>query len=132
MKHFAAKHVVAKHLVALIGGIVIPIIFASAASACRCKERPEAEQIARNDLIIEGKVIEVTPTTRLGRKVLSARIEVTKAVKGTSRHFITVQAFEYVGECSVPFKPNEPIKLMARRRGNIYRTTICKIYPAGV
>ena len=104
----------------------------SAASACSCIQRPEAEQIARNDIALQGKVIAVKRTTRLGRKIWVARVQVLSVEKGTSRQYINVEAFDYAGQCGVVFKMNEPLRFAAMKRGTRYRTNICRIFPTKV
>lgn len=100
-----------------------------ASAACTCINRPEQDMIARNNLVVQGSVVSVKSSTRLGRKVAVARIRVQTVEKGTNRRYINVEAYEYTGQCAVVFKLNEPIRLAAQRRGPVYRTNICKILP---
>ena len=118
---------------ALVRPIVLSLLvfFTSsmAASACSCINRPEADLIVRNNLVVQGSVISVKSSTRLGRRVAVARIRVQSVEKGTNRRYINVEAYEYTGQCSVMFKLNETMRLAAQRRGAVYRTNICKILP---
>lgn len=100
-----------------------------AASACTCVPRTEAEQVSRNNIIVQGSVVSVKQSTRLGRKILVARIKVASSTRGMARNYINVEAYEMVGQCAVVFKPNESIRFAALRRGLVYRTNICKIFP---
>ncbi len=104
--------------------------FAAPPNNCSCMPRSETDQIERNDVMIEGKVISLGQKSRLRLKYIIARIEVQKAIKGTKRKYISVMAVDRPGECAVPFKVNENIRLAARKRGASYRTNICKIFDA--
>ena len=95
---------------------------------CGCTNRSEAEQIERNDIVIEGKVISIKQMRRIRFKYNVARIEIKNAIKGTKRRYVSVQAVDRQGACAVPFKVDQTIKLSARKRGTSYRTNICKIF----
>ena len=105
-----------------------PSISIAAPTDCGCTNRTEAEQIERNDVVIEGKVISLKQIKRLRFKYNVARIEIQKATKGTKRKYISVQAIDRQGACAVPFKLDQSIKFAARKRGASYRTNICKIF----
>ena len=101
----------------------------SAASACSCIKRPEIEQISRNNIVVQGNIVSVKTTTRMGRSVTVARMRVMTVEKGTSRRYINIEAFDYAGQCAVMFKVNEQMRLAAMKRGTLYRTNICRIFP---
>ncbi len=102
--------------------------FAAPSSDCGCTIRSEADQVERNDIVVEGKIISIKQTRRLRFKYNVARIEIQKAVKGTKRKYISVQAIKRQGACAVAFKVDQTIRLAARKRGASYRTNICKIF----
>ncbi len=102
--------------------------FAAPSSDCGCIIRSEAEQMESSDIVIEGKVISVKQIRRLRFRYSVARIEIQKAIKGTKRRYVSVQAIERQGTCAVPFKTDQTIKLSAKKRGTSYRTNICKIF----
>lgn len=99
------------------------------ASACACVARSEAEQIARNNIVVKGEVISVKTSTRLGRKVVIARIKIENVEKGAARSYVNVEAYDYPGQCAVMFKLNEPMRFAAMKSGTSYRTNICRILP---
>ncbi len=108
--------------------LLMPAISFAAPIDCGCTNRTEAEQIDRNDVVIEGKVISLKQIRRLRFRYNVARIEIQKATKGTKRKYISVQAIDRQGACAVPFKLDQSIRLAARKRGTSYRTNICKIF----
>lgn len=113
----------------IIVATAVLVFSGSAASACSCIPRSEAEQIARNNVIVQGSVVSVRHGSRLGRRTVVARIHVQTANERMSRRYINVEAYEQIGQCAVIFKPNEKIRFAAVRRGLAYRTNICKIFP---
>ncbi len=96
---------------------------------CGCTIRSEAEQLERNEVVIEGKIISLSKRSRLRKKYVVARVEISKAIKGTRRSYASVEALDLPGACAVPFSVDKTIKVAARLRGASYRTTICKIFP---
>ena len=112
-----------------LAAAILTLFGALPASACSCITRTEAEQISRNNVIVQGHVVSVKSSTRLGRKTEVARIRVQSSDGSVDRRYINVEAYEILGQCAVTFKVNEAIRFAALKRGLLYRTNICKIFP---
>ena len=112
-----------------VAAAILTLLSAPSAFACSCVTRTEAEQLSRNNIIVQGSVVSVRPSTRLGRKTQVARVKVQSADGQMDRRYINVEAYEVQGQCAVMFKVNEAIRFAALKRGLVYRTNICKIFP---
>ena len=77
-------------------------------------------------------MVSVRTSTRLGRKTQVARVRVQSTDGQIDRRYINVEAYEFQGQCAVLFKVNEAIRFAALKRGLVYRTNICKIFPLKV
>ncbi len=100
------------------------LLVPSAAMACSCIPAPPEEIRGRADVIIQGRVLEVTREGGRNGEV-TARISVTRRMKGMVPRAIAVQTRGNSAMCGYSFAVGQAREFLLTRSDGRYATSLC-------